>query len=74
MKWNEIETATAQEIQALPEVRAELSEYSRSARDLTADCPFCNTKGAYVSTGDHPGTGEDTVHCSVCDEVFRIAW
>jgi hypothetical protein len=74
MKWDQIETATPEELDGLPVVKGELSKTSSSKTDLSGDCPKCGTLGAYVSTGEHPETGEDIVHCSKCNEVFKITW
>lgn len=55
-------------------VKAELSEYGRLGRDLTAECPECKAIDGYMSTGEHTDKGNDTVKCSYCGAEFKITW
>jgi len=41
---------------------------------LSAECPHCGQIDAYVSTGEHSPMGEDVVHCTGCDKIFKIQW
>jgi DNA-directed RNA polymerase subunit RPC12/RpoP len=42
--------------------------------DLVAECPYCGTMDAFVSTGQHNPSGHDTVVCCSCKRTFDIEW
>ncbi len=51
-----------------------VGELSNAGKTLSAECPYCSTGDAYVSTGEQGLTGTDNVRCSHCGETFGIIW